>query len=413
MLEKHFRRPQVCERIRSNPIGELIVEFVEYLDQRGHAPLTIQLYAQAVEHFGRWLGQSGNLAISRESVEDFLANHFPCCCCPIPASRQSHATRAALRHLLRFRGSTGIEQAAAADPLTRLLTDYDEYLNRNAGLAAATRRYRLRYAQEFLRSVSSGPEVLVESLTPQHIMEFVTTAAQGRKRSSTKVATSSLRSFLRFLQFRGLCGEVLIRAVPSIPQWSLSGVPATMSKELVRSFLSSFDRTTATGRRDYAMALCMVEMGLRVSEVVQIEIADLDWRRAVLSLREPKGRRVRQLPLSNRTGQALAQYLKKGRPTSDWGNVFLRHSVPVGIPLTRELVRGVMRLAYVRCGFTDSTGTHVLRHTAATRVHQAGATLKEVADLLGHRSIETATIYTKVDLPELQAVALPWPEVQQ
>jgi site-specific recombinase XerD len=84
----------------------------------------------------------------------------------------------------------------------------------------------------------------------------------------------------------------------------------------------------------------------------------------------------------------------------------------MGTPVTRELVRGAMRRAYARCGFADSTGTHVLRHTVASHVHQAGATLKEVADLLGHRSIETAKIYTKVDLPELQAVALPWPEVQ-
>ena len=97
------------------------------------------------------------------------------------------------------------------------------------------------------------------------------------------------------------------------------------------------------------MALCMVEMGLRVSEVVQIETADLDWRQAVLSVHEPKGRWVRQLPLSNRTGKAVAQHLKKGRPAAIWKNVFLRHTVPAGT--TRELVRGVVRRAYARCGF--------------------------------------------------------------
>jgi site-specific recombinase XerD len=160
------------------------------------------------------------------------------------------------------------------------------------------------------------------------------------------------------------------------------------------------------------MALCMVEMGLRVSEVVRIEIADLDWRHAVLTIRAAKGRRVRQLPLSERMGNAVAEYLRTGRPGSSCRNAFLRHTVPVGTAVTRELVRGVMRRAYARCGFNDWTGTHLLRHTAASRVHQRGATLKEVADLLGHRSIDTAKIYAKVNLPQLRAVALPWPEVQ-
>ena len=412
MLEEHFRSPRVCERIRSNPIAEQILEFIEFLDQRGHSFLTIQLYGQAVEHFGRWLEQSGHLVISQKSVNDFLVHHLPSCCCPTPASHQLIAVRAALRHLLRLQCSQDADQAVAEDPLTQLLMDYDGYLNRNAGLAEATRHYRLRYAQEFLQSVFSGGEVLWESLTPKQVMDFVINLARERKRSLAQ-RTSSLRCFLRFLQFRGLCGESLVRAVPSIPQWSLSSIPATMTKEQVRSFLDSFDRATATGRRDYAMALCMVEMGLRVSEVVQLETTDFDWRQSVLSIHDPKGRRVRQLPLSNRAGQAVAQYLKKGRPRSTWRNVFLRHTVPVGTPVTRELVRGVMRSAYARCGFEGSTGTHVLRHTAASRVHQAGATLKEVADLLGHRSIDTAKIYTKIDLPELQAVALPWPEVQQ
>jgi site-specific recombinase XerD len=197
-----------------------------------------------------------------------------------------------------------------------------------------------------------------------------------------------------------------------MPQWRLSGIPTTMQDDQVVCFLQSFDRSTVTGRRDYAMALCMVELGLRVSEVADMETADIDWRHAVVTVWAAKRRQFRQLPLSGRTAHAVAEYLRCGRPESCCRNVFLRHTVPKGTPVTRELVRGAMRRSYTRCGFTNWTGTHVLRHTAATRVHQRGAALKEVADLLGHRSIDTAKIYAKVNLPELRNVALPWPEVQ-
>ena len=411
MLERHFRRERVRERIRSNPIGRQLTEFVEYLDRRGHSNLTIQLYVQAAEHYGRWLGESANF-VNRGSVVDFVENHLPRCQCKTPAPRQLNTVRAALRHLLRSINSSTTEGSLADDRLAPLLMDYDEHLRRNAGLAKATRHYRLRYAREFLQDVSPAGKIAFESLTPQNVMDFVTAVASRCKRSSTQVAASSVRTFLRFLQFRGLCGERLVRSVPQIPQWKLSTVPETMREDQVACFLKSFDRSTATGRRDYAMALCMVEMGLRVSEVVRIEIADLDWRHAVLTIRAAKGRRVRQLPLSERMGNAVAEYLRTGRPESSCRNAFLRHTVPVGTAVTRELVRGVMRRAYARCGFNDWTGTHLLRHTAASRVHQRGATLKEVADLLGHRSIDTAKIYAKVNLPQLRAVALPWPEVQ-
>jgi site-specific recombinase XerD len=185
-----------------------------------------------------------------------------------------------------------------------------------------------------------------------------------------------------------------------------------MTEEQLARFLDSVDRSTATGRRDYAMGLCMAELGLRVSEVVEVELEDLDWRNGLMQIRSPKGRQSRQLPITHRLGKAIAGYFKAGRPNSSCRSAFLRHRAPVGKAVGRELVRGVVRRAYVRIGCPQWTGTHILRHTAATRLHQRGATLKEIADLLGHRSIDTSKIYTKVDLPVLRTVALSWPEAR-
>ena len=244
-------------------------------------------------------------------------------------------------------------------------------------------------------------------------MRFVAARAGKCRRSSAQVAACSVRSLLRFLVLRGLCGGNLVQAVPRIPQWRQEGLPRFMTEEQLRRLLDSFDRSCATGRRDYAMTLFMVALGLRVSEVTELHLDDIDWRAGTVRIRSAKNRRTRLLPLPNRVGKATARYLHGGRPSSTQRQVFLRHSVPVGIPVSRELVRGVVRRAYARAGCPrEWTGTHILRHTVATRLLQRGASLKEIADLLGHQSIDTSTIYSKVNISALAAVAMPWPEVQ-
>ncbi len=185
-----------------------------------------------------------------------------------------------------------------------------------------------------------------------------------------------------------------------------------MTQEQLLRFLDSFDRTSVTGRRDYAMTLFMLELGLRVSEVTDLRLDDIDWRAGTVRIRSAKERRTRILPLPSRVGKATAIYLDGGRPLSAERQVFLRHRAPLGTPVSRELVRGVIRRAYARSACPHEwTGTHILRHTVATRLLQSGASLKEIADLLGHQSIDTAAIYGKVNLPALAAVAMPWPEV--
>ena len=116
------------------------------------------------------------------------------------------------------------------------------------------------------------------------------------------------------------------------------------------------------------------------------------------------------LPLPVTTGKAIVQYLRCARPPSTSRALFVRHHAPFHMPITAELVRGAIRRAFVRCGLDSSyTGTHVLRYTAAARMRCAGASLKEIADVLRHRSLNTTMIYNKVDLPRLSTVAAPWP----
>jgi site-specific recombinase XerD len=182
-----------------------------------------------------------------------------------------------------------------------------------------------------------------------------------------------------------------------------------MTDSQLQAFLKTFDRSTPTGRRDYAMALCMADLGLRVGEVAALTLGDLDEAAGVLHLKGGKSRRDRALPMPQRLRRAVARY-RDDRPATSDPHLFVRHRAPLAVGVSRGLVRGVMRRAYAQVpGCEKWTGTHVLRHTAATRLHRAGADLKRVADILGHKSIDTTVIYTKVDNERLSGVALPWP----
>ena len=150
------------------------------------------------------------------------------------------------------------------------------------------------------------------------------------------------------------------------------------------------------------------DLGLRVSEVAKLGLDDINWRGGTVTLRRTKSRREDTLPLPEATGRAIADYLKLERPTNANRSVFVRHRAPCDQPISPHLVRQVIRQAYARAGL-PYTRAHLLRHTMASRLLEGGSSLKEVADVLRHRSLNTTLIYAKLDSKNLAAVALPWP----
>jgi integrase len=186
-----------------------------------------------------------------------------------------------------------------------------------------------------------------------------------------------------------------------------------LSDAEVTTFLSSFDRTTPLGRRDYAIAMCLAELGLRALEVARLTLDSVDWRSGTITIAPGKCRRSDRLPLPPAVAAAIADYLRHGRPVASTRALFVHHRPPRGQGVGPATVRGAVRRAYARAGLNASlTGTHVLRHTAATRMLRGGASMKQIADVLRHRSIDTTAIYAKVDLGTLARVALPWPEAR-
>jgi len=416
MLDRFFIRPDVLSRLRAKVPNKLLKAFVTHLHDRGYIRSTIRTSLWALEHFNSWM-QSKQLPLgvaNKTLVRTFLREHLRKCQCPSPAPTRLQNVRPALKHFLRLLRDRGdLKSIVPPTPMEAVLEKYRHYLRDMGGLAESTCTSRVRYAREFLKARFGRGILRWQALRPRDGVSFIEQYARRCRPGTAQAAASSLRSFLRYLQFQGWCGLSLSAAVPRIPHWRLSSPPKTMNDEQLRKFLSTFNRSTARGRRGYAMALCQIVLGLRVSEVSRLSLEDIDWHTATIRIRNCKVNRERILPLPARVGRAIAQYLRRNRPSTTCRNVFVRHQRLRGTSVSKSVIREEMRLAYAKVpGCAHWTGTHALRHTAATHMLWQGASLKEIGDVLGHCSLSTTSIYAKVDLPSLTRVPLPWPEVQ-
>ena len=233
--------------------------------------------------------------------------------------------------------------------------------------------------------------------------------APGMNKKRAKIMTTALRSFLQHVRYRDEGVPDLAAAVPVVANWSMDCVPRAIPADDVHRLLTSIDRTTAMGRRDYAILLVLARLGLRLSEVAFLELDDIDWRTATVHVRTKGGIR-NDFPLSDEVGEAIADYLRHGRPSSSSRRVFLRVRAPIGGFRGPGGVGSVIRHSIERAGIDAPTrGAHQFRHALSVEMMRQGASLSEIGDVLGHRHPDTTRIYAKVDLEALRTLALPWP----
>ena len=396
----------------ANHLGIILDEFACNLQSAGYLRCNVQKYLRIAEHFGHWLGgcHLQPQQITPEVIDRFVSLHLPRCRCPKPAPTTAQRCRTALHRLLKLLQRRGLiaHRAEPLTPLDRLIGRFDNYMSQVCGLADASRLVFRRNSRQFLLWRFTGRSLRLEQIRRCDLLRFVGSRAKTLRPRSVKLLTASLRAFLRFLQMEGRVKPTLVAAVPGLPAWERSTAPRTLSRDQLADLLRCFDRSTSLGRRDYAMTLCMTELGLRLSEVAQLSLNDLDWRKGTLRLAKNKTGRERLLPLPFRLGRALASYLRRGRPSVAQKRIFLCHHFPRGTPLGTGQVRYAIQKAYARAGI-PATRIHLLRHSFATNLHQQGTGVKALADLLGHKSLESTTIYTRVNLRQLRLVAMPWP----
>jgi integrase len=390
--------------------------YVQYLTERGYGTRTIKVYFRCVAHFVHWFTERGVGAsqITEALIERFLDRHLPHCRCHCLKRflRVRCQVRPALGHflaMLRSEGTCPRQPTTDSSVIATELRAFRQHLIEVRGLCEGTCSSRLRYVRDFLIDRFRGGPVRIPLLTPIDVCRFMRRYTVGWAPCSIKEVANSLRSYFLFKASQGKLTQALIAALPRVAQWRLARVPEVLSPTQIQKLLRAFDRRGRTGRRDYAITRCLLDLGLRRAEVAHLRLDDVDWRAGTLSIHS-KGPRIDVMPLPKLTGRAIVAYLRHGRPQTTRREIFVRHRPPINTPANLDIVRGAVRLAAKRCGLEKCVrGTHIFRRTVACRMVQAGTPFKQIADLLRHRTLDTTTLYAKVDFASLSHVALPWP----
>jgi len=283
------------------------------------------------------------------------------------------------------------------------------YLLEERGLTQATVVNNAGFINQFLSARFRKEQLSLSQLRAPDVTRFVRHQAHKLSPGRAQLLVTALRSFLHYLLHQGKIKTDLAVCVPTVARWSFSMLPKFLPACSVEKVLARSDRRSPIGRRDYAILLLLARLGLRACEVVALNLEDIDWENARITIRA-KGGRWNQLPLPRDVGEALALYLRHGRPSCFSRRVFIRDKAPLREFAGSQSICTVVRGALDRAGVESARkGAHLFRHSLATSMIRQGASLDEIGELLRHRSPNTTAIYAKVDLPALRPLALPWP----
>ncbi len=295
--------------------------------------------------------------------------------------------------------------------ISHLVELYHVHLKQSAGLSPGTCANYVRYARDFLnaqlRRCPKGADL--GAISTPVLLSYLTRRKTRYRPITLQQLASCLRSFFRFLVLTARCPAEAVPAIPAVKTPGAPDLPEYLTVAELGHLLQVCDRRTRLGLRNQAILVCLARLGLRAGEVAQLNLEDIDWQSGTICLRHPKGRRERLLPLSQEVGSALAAYLQRGRPATQLRQVFLLQDGQKA--LSTQCISALTRYALQKARISRSHcfGPHLLRHTFASHLLQSGASLKAIADLLGHRSLETTRRYTQVNWPLLSEVMQPWP----
>jgi len=395
------RQSRVCRVLVVGPLAPFAVAYREALEGRGYTPLSAVNLQRQARQLSLWLEAQdlGIEGLDEVSIETFVADQRA-------RGRMASVSRPGLSCLvevLRDRGALGVAAPLELSPTDELMESFGRYLRAERGLVPGTVRGYVDGARRFVAGL--GPGGLAE-LTPADVTAAVLLKSSAVSVSSTQNFVAALRALLRFCFLEGLVEIDLSEAALAITGRRRSSLPRGIAKPEAAALLASCDRRTGIGRRDYALIITLLRLGLRRGEVAALRLDDIDWRAGELVVAGKGGRRDR-LPLPADVGAAMAAYLRRGRPVSDRREVFLRARAPFD-PMAAGTVASTVRRACRRAGVPE-VGAHRLRHTTACEMVAAQVPLPEIAQVLRHRSLQSTAIYARVDLERLRELAPPWP----
>lgn len=405
--------PTLRAWLLEGPLTAQVPPYVARLRRGRYATHTCGRCLNAVAHFAHWMSMCHLPArmLDEGCIDQFLRYHLPRCDCLGGALRTPNEAHAALVPMLEILRAEGViaRPAVPTGPIADELRSYDAHMRDARGLAAGTRTDRLRIVERLLVSKFAGRSVVVGELQTDDIRQFIADQLDALGTTSNAITiASTLRAYLRYRATRGDAVQPLLAVIASPAHWSMASLPRGLKPEEVDRLLNSFTDALPSPRRGYAVVRLALDLGLRGIEISRLQLADIDWRVGTVTLKRTKSRRQDLLPLPVVTGRALEAYLRHERPKTSDPAVFVRRLAPHDEPIGVDAIRRIVCDAFRRVGIQHGRG-HALRHTVACRIVNKGGSIKEVADVLRHRSLNTSMIYAKVDHGALSGVALPWP----
>lgn len=404
----YYYEPRTGRRrhFHPGPYQSQVLAYERHVRSIGYSSRYVILLDSAARHFCAWLHGSGH---GFDSTSDVLLQKFadhPCTCydgwrsgSPI-CMRNLSCARRFVRYLVRVGVVDDPPGKESEDPVEAVR--WLDWLDKHRGLSKTTVHIYRTVFRELVRVIGLEPALYDAAGVRSAILDYEgSTAVEHR--------TRVLRSWLRYNAMLGKCRASLEGAVPPIRTRRPSRLPRGLRAEDVDRLIASCNIATATGRRDRAICLLLARLGLRAGDVVQLKLADIDWANGHLKVLG-KGRRETLLPLPQEVGDAVLAWLEDGRPAVPDEHVFLCAVPPVRPFSSTTAITRLVSRAITRAGLKDvpSRGSHLLRHSAARRLLESGATLEVIGTLLRHRDRETTGVYAKVDIDALREIAQPW-----
>jgi site-specific recombinase XerD len=405
MLETYFPVSKMPEHLRSGPSGPHLDGFAATLARQGYSADTAVRYLRAAAHLGHVLAPSGALP-SDIDLRMFIEHLRRCRCPRAKGGRNNHHTIHGARLFHRYLVEISVcRPAVTATPVEpQLVSGFKAWLRKHRGASEATIKLYSRDAGRLLTALGEDPTIWDAAAIRRTFMDRASTSGRG----TIEKMTTSLRTFLRYLAVEGRCRAGLDSAVPAYAHWQLADMPRYLSPEHVNRLIAVCDGDALSRRRERAIILLLVRLGLRAGDVAQLRLADIEWQTGSLRVTGKSRYQVR-LPLPQEVGDAIVAYLECRPSISPSDYVFLRTIAPCR-PFKRgdgisSLVRRVMKRAGIDTPFR---GAHALRHTAATEMLRHGVPLEKIGLVLRHRSIDTTAYYAKADVALLKQIAQPW-----
>lgn len=312
-----------------------------------------------------------------------------------------------LTDILQKRGFLSITRIHL-NPTEKIFYEYEKHMRSEKGMSSSAICCYKRYSKLFVEHTFGKGYAKWRKINIDDIQSFILSTSKRFSGPTNGLIVTCLRSFFRFLKMKGHLSFDWSVSLPRPARWKSTNLPYYLSPQDLEKLLDSVEHSTEIGKRNYAMLLLLARLGLRACEVAALSLNDLDWINGELIL-HGKGVRRKRLPVPEEVGLSLVEYIKCRNKISKSRKLFLR-SFPPFEGITSGLV-GVMVPSVIKQANLKpfKSGSHLLRHTAATHMLKRGASLDEIGMILGHQSQFSTAIYAKVDFSSLHPIAQAWP----